>query len=81
MAAALSTSLRETVRYRPLSPDEWRAQGLPGADESGNMFQYYAECEHRFTAAREVLAARALNPALQDFATWLAGHHGGLLNA
>ncbi|MER5207604.1 NmrA/HSCARG family protein [Streptomyces sp. NPDC002825] len=81
MAAALSTSLRRTVRYRPLSPDEWRAQGLPGADESGNMFQYYAECEHRFTAARDVLAARDLNPALQDFATWLAGHHGRLLNA
>ncbi|MFF0425396.1 NmrA/HSCARG family protein [Streptomyces sp. NPDC004520] len=81
MAAALSTSLGEPVRYRPLSPDEWRAQGFPGADETGNMFQYYADCEHRFTAARDLVAVRDLDPALQDFATWLAAHHGRLLNA
>ncbi|MER7536578.1 NmrA/HSCARG family protein [Streptomyces sp. NPDC097704] len=81
MAAALTESLGEPVRYRPLSPDEWRAQGLPGADETGNMFQYYADCEHRFTAARDLTAVRDLNPALQDFATWLAAHHDRLLTA
>ncbi|MFD5326851.1 NmrA/HSCARG family protein [Streptomyces sp. NPDC127092] len=79
MAAALTTSLGVPVRYRPLTPDEWRAQGTPGADETGNMFQYYADCEHRFTAARDLTAVRDLNPALQDFATWLAAHHGRLL--
>ncbi|MEV8532674.1 NmrA/HSCARG family protein [Streptomyces sp. NPDC051211] len=74
MAAALSEALGKTVRYRPLSPDAFRAQGFPGADESGNMFQFYADCEERFTAARDLDAVRALDPALQDFATWLAGH-------
>lgn len=75
MAAALTDAVGEPVRYRPLTPDQWRAQGFPGADETGNMFQYYAECEHRFTAARDLIAVRDLNPALQDFATWLAAHH------
>ncbi len=42
------------------------------------MFQYYADCEHRFTSARDLDAVRDLNPALQDFATWLAAHHDQL---
>ncbi|MEU7117313.1 NmrA/HSCARG family protein [Streptomyces zaomyceticus] len=74
MAAALTEALGEPVRYRPLSPDEWRAQGFPGADESGNMFQYYTDCEQRFTEARDIDAVRSLNPSLQDFATWIEGH-------
>lgn len=68
----------EPVRYAPMDPDEYRALGFPGADESGNMFQYYAECEDRFTHARDLEAIRALNPELQDFATWLAAHRGAL---
>lgn len=59
MAAALEGAPGEPVRYRPLSPEAWRAQGHPGADESGNMFQHYADCEHRFTAARDLDAAWA----------------------
>ncbi|MFI8517718.1 NmrA/HSCARG family protein [Streptomyces sp. NPDC085481] len=78
MAAALTGAVGEPVRYRPLTADEWRAQGFPGADETGNMFQYYAECEKGFTAARELTAVRDLNPALQDFATWLAANHSRL---
>ncbi|KOY55982.1 NmrA/HSCARG family protein [Streptomyces sp. XY332] len=74
MAAALSESLGEPVRYRPLTPDAFRALGFPGADEAGNMFQFYADCEARFTGARDLDAVRALNPALQDFSTWLAAH-------
>ncbi|MDT9686824.1 NmrA/HSCARG family protein [Streptomyces sp. P9(2023)] len=81
MAAALTEALGEPVRYRPLTADEYRAQGHPGADETGNMFQYYAECEERFTAARDLAAVRDLNPGLQDFATWLAGHHDRLRTA
>ncbi|MEU8618596.1 NmrA/HSCARG family protein [Streptomyces sp. NPDC048623] len=81
MAAALTDALDQPVRYRPLTPDEWRAQGFPGADESGNMFQFYAECEHRFTRARDLDAVRALDPALQDFTTWLNAHREQLRNA
>ncbi|MFD7324161.1 NmrA/HSCARG family protein [Streptomyces sp. NPDC059875] len=74
MAAAITEALGEPLRYRPLTPDEYRAQGFPGADEAGNMFQYYADCEGPFTTARDLTAVRDLNPALQDFATWLAAH-------
>ncbi|MFI6054524.1 NmrA/HSCARG family protein [Streptomyces violascens] len=74
MAAALSESLGQPVRYRPLTPDAFRALAFPGADEAGNMFQFYADCEARFTGARDLDAVRALNPALQDFSTWLAAH-------
>ncbi|WP_406064798.1 NmrA/HSCARG family protein [Streptomyces sp. NBC_01077] len=78
MAAALTGALGEPVRYRPLTPDEWRAQGFPGADETGNMFQYYKDCEQHFTEARDIDAVRGLNPALQDFGTWLAAHQDRL---
>ncbi|MCT4353412.1 NmrA/HSCARG family protein [Streptomyces sp. Je 1-79] len=74
MAAALGEACGEPVLYRPLTPDAFRAQGFPGADEAGNMFQFYADCEERFVAARDLTAVRHLNPALQTFATWLAEH-------
>ncbi len=74
MAAALSEALGQPVRYRPLTPDAFRALGFPGADEAGNMFQFYADCDARFTGARDLDAVRALNPALQNFSTWLAAH-------
>ncbi|NXY93250.1 NmrA/HSCARG family protein [Streptomyces sp. BR123] len=74
MAAAMTDVLGQPVRYRPLTPDAFRALGFPGADEAGNMFQYYADCEHAFTAARDLDAVRALHPGLQDFRTWLTAH-------
>ncbi|MET9961770.1 NmrA/HSCARG family protein [Streptomyces sp. NPDC006326] len=76
MAAAMTEALGEPVRYRPLPPDAFRGLGFPGADEAGNMFQYYADCERIFTAARDLDALRALHPGLQDFRTWLAAHRG-----
>ncbi|MEU7556631.1 NmrA/HSCARG family protein [Streptomyces sp. NPDC044571] len=75
MAAAMTEALGEPVRYRPLTPDAFRGLGFPGAEEAGNMFQYYADCERIFTAARDLDAVRALHPGLQDFRTWLAAHH------
>ncbi|MEW1909240.1 NmrA/HSCARG family protein [Kitasatospora sp. NPDC085895] len=74
MAAALTEAVGVPVQYLPLTPDAFRALGFPGADEVGNMFQYYAECEERFTAARDLDAVRELNPELQSFATWLTAH-------
>lgn len=74
MAAAMTDTLGEPVRYRPLTADAYRGLGFPGADEAGNMFQFYADCEHTFTAARDLDAVRALHPGLQDFRTWLTAH-------
>ncbi|MER6398580.1 NmrA/HSCARG family protein [Kitasatospora sp. NPDC001603] len=78
MAKALTAELGEPVQYLPMTPDAYRRLDFPGADEAGNMFQYYADCEERFIHARDLDAVRELNPLLQDFATWLAAHHDQL---
>jgi len=72
MAAALAKALGQPVQYNAVSPAAYRGFGFPGAEDLGNMFQFYAEFEDYFTNARPVDVARRLNPQLQDFATWLA---------
>ena len=72
MAAALTKALGQTVRYNMVTPEQFRGFGFPGAEDMGNMFQFYAEFEDYFTGARPLDVARRLNPELQDFATFLA---------
>ncbi|MGW2640949.1 NmrA/HSCARG family protein [Streptomyces sp. NPDC001348] len=70
MAAALATVLGEPVAYRPPSHDQFRGLGFPGADELGNMFQYYAEFSGSYLGRRAREATRAFNPdplSLTDF--------------
>lgn len=73
-AAALTEALGQPVAYRPITFDEFRAQGFPSAVEMGNMFQYYAEDSAVFTGDRDLNRVRELNPALQSFRDWLARH-------
>jgi uncharacterized protein YbjT (DUF2867 family) len=72
MAAALSRALGREVRYVSISPEAYRALGFPGADDLGNMFQYYRDFGDYFTGIRDLDATRALNPELQTFDEWLA---------
>jgi len=72
MAAALAKELGQAVSYNPLSPEQFRQLGTPGADELGNMFQYMQDFESEFCAARNLESARALNPSLQSFGGWLS---------
>jgi uncharacterized protein YbjT (DUF2867 family) len=74
-AAAFAKELGTEVVYRPAGVEDVRSSGAPGADDLANMFFYYAEHESVFAGARDPEAVRQLNPRLQDFATWLAGHH------
>ncbi len=71
MAKALSKSLGEEVRYNSVTPEMYRSFGFPGAEDLGNMFQYYMEFEKEFSDARDVSVARDLNPELQTFEMWL----------
>jgi uncharacterized protein YbjT (DUF2867 family) len=71
MAASLSRALEREVRYQAIAFDAYRKLGFPGADDLGNMFQFYVEFEREFAAARPLEATRALNPALQSFDAWL----------
>jgi uncharacterized protein YbjT (DUF2867 family) len=71
MAAELGAALGEEVAYHAISPADYRALGFPGAEDLGNMFQFKQEFESDFCGARDPAVARALNPELQDFRTWL----------
>jgi uncharacterized protein YbjT (DUF2867 family) len=72
MAEALTKALGEEVKYNEVSPDVYRSFGFPGADELGNMFQFYRDFEEDCCAARNVQFSKELNPALQSFEMWLA---------
>ncbi|HUA19376.1 MAG TPA: NmrA/HSCARG family protein [Bryobacteraceae bacterium] len=72
MAAAFSKALGENVSYNAISPDVYRGFGFPGAEDLGNMFQFYHDCEKDFCAARSLEFSRSLNPALQSLDMWLA---------
>jgi hypothetical protein len=71
-AAAFGKALGEPVAYRPMSLDDMRKLDFAGADDTANMFYFYAEYADVFAGARDPEAVRKLNPRLQDFATWLA---------
>jgi uncharacterized protein YbjT (DUF2867 family) len=74
MAASLTRALGAPVRYNPVTPGTYRSFGFPGADDLGNMFQFYTECADYFVGARSLAVARSLNPALQSFDAWLAAN-------
>jgi uncharacterized protein YbjT (DUF2867 family) len=71
MAAALTTHLGVPVRYNEVEPAVFRSFGFPGADDLGNMFQFYRDFAAVCNATRDVARSRALNPRLQSFETWL----------
>ncbi|WP_430787554.1 NmrA/HSCARG family protein [Actinoplanes sp. G11-F43] len=71
IAAGLSKAVGEPVVYRPLTHDAYRGLGFPGADEAGNMLQYYTEFEDYFTGVRGLAEVRKLNPGLKTFTQWL----------
>jgi uncharacterized protein YbjT (DUF2867 family) len=76
MASKMSKSLNREVRYEPVTPDAFRSFGFPGAEDLGNMFQFYTEYAPELGSARSVGATRALHPGTLDFDGWLArkGH-------
>jgi len=74
MAKALTKSLGEEVKYNAVTPEMYRGFGFPGAEDLGNMFQYYQEFEKEFTDARDIKIARELNPELQSFEMWLTAN-------
>ncbi len=76
MAAALGRALGQPVAHNAVTPDVYRSFGFPGADDLGNMFQFYRDFEADFCAARSVEESRALNPSLQTFSAWLDANKG-----
>jgi len=72
MAAALGEAMGQPVAYSSIPFDVYRGLGFPGADDLGNMFQFYHDFEDYFRDARDLAVSRSLNPSLQTFRAWLA---------
>jgi uncharacterized protein YbjT (DUF2867 family) len=67
MAKAMAKALGKEVSYNQITPEQY-----PGADDLGNMFQFYRDFEEVCNTMRDVKFSRELNPELQSFETWLA---------
>ncbi|MBK7372456.1 MAG: NmrA/HSCARG family protein [Saprospiraceae bacterium] len=72
MADSLTKALGEQVTYNEVSPAAYRSFGFPGAEDLGNMFQFYQEFEEQCTKTRDVNFSKELNPELQSFDMWLS---------
>jgi uncharacterized protein YbjT (DUF2867 family) len=74
MAEKLSKSLHVNVIYNSVTPEAYRNFGFPGADDLGNMFQFYRDFHEDFGGIRDLGYSRELNPELQSFDKWLSLH-------
>ncbi|WP_143959803.1 NmrA/HSCARG family protein [Litoribacter populi] len=72
IADGLSDALQLKIIYNNVSPDTYRSFDFPGADDLGNMFQYYRDFEKECMAVRDVDFSRQLNPELKSYKKWLA---------
>ena len=71
MAEAMSKALGEEVVYNKIPASVFRSFGFPGAEDLGNMFQFYDEFQEEVNKIRDVEFSKKLNPELQSFEQWL----------
>ena len=71
MAAAMSKAIGQEVQYNNVSPETFRSFDFPGADDLGNMFQFYRDFEEDCNTVRDVKFSKELNPDLKSFDRWL----------
>jgi uncharacterized protein YbjT (DUF2867 family) len=72
MAAGMSKALGEPVTFNAVEPAVYRSFGFPGADDLGNMFQFYRDFEKVCNDMRDVERSRALAPDIQSYDQWLS---------
>lgn len=71
MAEKFTKALGQEVQYNNVSPETYRNFGFPGADDLGNMFQFYRDFDEVCNSVRDVNRSRELNPELKSFDVWL----------
>lgn len=71
MAAAFTKHLGKEVIFNNVSPETYRSFDFPGADDLGNMFQFYRDFEEVCNRHRDVGLSKELNPELKNFDDWL----------
>ena len=74
IAAALSNAIGQKVHYNAVPPEVYRTFDFPGADDLGNMFQFWRDFEDDYRRARNPEVAKNLNPNIQTLDTWLANN-------
>ena len=74
MAEKMGRALGQEVRFHDVPFDAYRALGVPGADDLGNMFEFQAIQGEAFLRSRDPGVSRQLDPQLQDFDSWLAAN-------
>jgi len=67
----LAKALGREVVYNQIAPADYRALGFPGADDLGNMFQYYSDFEQDCCDIRNISETKSLNPELLTLDRWL----------
>ena len=70
-ARGFAEAIGEPVEYAPVTTEVYRGFGFPGADDMGNMYQYYQDNETALNETRDVARSRELNPQLQNFTAWV----------
>jgi hypothetical protein len=58
MAATLTRALGQKVLYNDVTRDVYRGFGFPGAEDLGNMFQFYRDFEEYFCSPRNLKTSR-----------------------
>lgn len=81
LAGLFEKVLGESVAYRPLTHDQMRGAGFPGAEELGNMFQFFTDASESFVSHRDLELIRSINPRLQTLENWMLAHRQELLAA
>lgn len=71
MAKGLTKALGQEVRFNNVTPETYRGFGFPGADDLGNMFQFYRDFEKDVNSIRDVTLSKELNNELQNLEQWL----------
>lgn len=71
IAASMSDAIGKPVRFNDVPPEVYRSFGFPGAEDMGNMFQFYRDFEGACNDMRDVQRAKAFAPDIQSFSRWL----------
>lgn len=71
MAEKMSKALNKKIIAQDVTPEQFRGFGFPGADDLGNMFQFYSDYEEDGLKLRDLKRSKELNPELQNFDQWL----------
>ncbi len=71
MADSFTKALGQEVNYNAVPFEVYRGLGFDGAEDLGNMFQFFHDFDEYFSGARSIEFTKSLNPSLQNFNGWL----------